>query len=138
MLGVLLTILDDTAIVLVTILNYDVAKRLAYYDMRTTAASSSDMAQLVSKYESKLKVPSYILLAAMILQTIACICLCLARLIKPFKSELGNQDEEHSQRSTLAQVQLESLKKSTSKQSAGPSLIPDTNLYASSHSMYKR
>lgn len=136
-LGILLTGLDVALVVKAATSNYYIAERLAQYDVLYNGTSTADTAQLVSDYQSKIKVPSYIFLAPLILQSIACICLCLARIFKPYKADIEDQDEEQSRRSTLAQVQLESLKRSTKKGSAGQS-VPETNLYTSSSKMYKR
>jgi hypothetical protein len=136
-LGIVSTGLDDALVIKAATSNYYIAERLAQYDVLYNGTSAADTAQLVSEYQSKIKVPSYIFLAPLILQTIACICLCLARIFKPFKADIQDQDEEQSRRSTLAQVQLESLKRSTRKSATGHS-IPETNLYTSSSKMNKR
>lgn len=87
---------------------------------------------------SHLEIGRYVFLVFVILQFVALLVTIVMRVKFPHANESEDIEEQKGARSAMAQIQMESLKSSVSRNKQATSPAPaEGNLYASSNKMYK-
>ncbi len=87
---------------------------------------------------STLEIGRYVFLVFIILQFIALLVTIVMRVKFPHANESDDFEEQRGARSAMAQIQMESLKNSVSKNKTATSPAPEGgNFYTASNKMYK-
>lgn len=88
---------------------------------------------------SELEIGRYVFLVFIIIQFIVLLVTIVIRVKFPHKEEGDDFEEQRGARSAMAQIQMESLKNSVSRNKQATSPAPEGgNFYTSSNKMYKR
>ena len=88
---------------------------------------------------SELEIGRYVFLVFIIIQFIVLLVTIVIRVKFPHKEEGDDFEEQRGARSAMAQIQMESLKNSVSRNKQATSPAPEgSNFYTSSNKMYKR
>lgn len=131
--------LSELALIITLFANFDSSvKNLVKYDMENADPEDEkkDEKELTKSYSDDLKVGRYIFLVLVIIEIIVIIVTVVVHVRNPHEEEPETLEEQRAARSAMAQIQMESLKNSTSRSSASPGM--DSNsFYTGSAKMYK-
>ncbi|KAL4538707.1 hypothetical protein Ndes2526B_g03005 [Nannochloris sp. 'desiccata'] len=107
-------------------------------DRRLLAPLTADQVAEQESLTSNLEIGRYVFLVFIILQFIALLVTIVMRVKFPHVTESEDFEEQRGARSAMAQIQMESLKNSVSRNKQATSPAPsEGNFYAASNKMYK-